>query len=67
MKYIAVTENTSGKTAQAVINNTGNKNQQSVIIDSMQSVSLKDIENGATYIGIMKQNFEAMKKLLEKE
>ena len=67
LKYIAVTENTSGKTAQAVINNTGNKNQQTVVIDSMQSVSLKDIENGATYIGIMKQNFEAMKKLLEKE
>lgn len=65
LKYIAVTENTSGKTAQAVIDNTKDKNQQTVVIDSMQSVSLKDIENGATYIGIMKQNFEAMEKLLE--
>ena len=67
LKYIAVTENSSGKTAQAVIDNTTDKNQQTVVIDSMQSVSLKDIENGATYIGIMKQNFEAIKKLLETE
>ena len=67
LKYIAVTENSSGKTAKAVIDNTKDKNQQTLVIDSMQSVSLKDIENGATYIGIMKQNFEAMKKLLETE
>ncbi len=64
LEYVAVTENNTGKTVKAVISNTINKNQQTVIIDSMQTVSEKDIENGVTYIGIMEKNLEAVKKLL---
>lgn len=65
LSFVAVTENTNGKTARAVIDNTADKNQTPVVINSMQSVSLKDAENGTTYIGIMEQNLEAIKTLLE--
>ena len=65
LSFVAVTENTTGKTAKAVIANTSEKNQEIVVINSMQSVSSEDIENGTTYLGIMEQNLEAIKTLLE--
>lgn len=58
--YVAVTENTNGKTAKAVISGTKDKNQQIVTLDSMQSVSEKDIKNGTTYIGIAEKNLSAL-------
>jgi zinc transport system substrate-binding protein len=67
LSFIAVTENTTGKTAKAVIDNTKDKNQQIVVIDSMQAVSEKDMENGVTYLGTMKKNLDAIKMLLETE
>lgn len=65
LSFVAVTENTTGKTAKAVIENTKEKNQETVVINSMQAVSEKDMEKGATYIGIMEQNLDAIKMLLE--
>ena len=34
-------------------------------MDSMQSVSAEDMENGATYLSIMEQNLEVLKSALE--
>lgn len=65
LSFVAVTENTTGKTAKAVIDNTSEKNQRTVVIDSMQAVSEKDIKNGVTYLGTMKKNLDAIKTLLE--
>lgn len=61
---IAVTENTTGKTANAVISNTKSKNQRIITLDSMQSVSEKDIKNGETYLKIAERNLTAFETLL---
>ena len=51
--------------AKTVVENTKNKNQQILVIDSMQSVTRKDIEGGATYFDIMKSNLDAIKIALD--
>ena len=62
---VAVTESTDFKTADAVIENTKFKNAEIVVIDSMQSVTEKDVENGRTYISVMTDNLSALEKLLD--
>ena len=64
---IATTEKNTGKTAKAVLENANKKGLYIVEIDSMQSVSEKDIQNGATYLGIMEENLKALEKLLKKQ
>ncbi len=64
LEYVAVTENTDGKTAKAVIENSNDKSISTVILDSMQSITGKDVDNGVSYVSIMKKNLEAVKKLL---
>lgn len=62
--YVAVTENTDGKTAKAVIENSKDKGRSTVVLDSMQSVNTKDIESGVNYIEIMEKNLESVAKLV---
>lgn len=61
---VAVTESSDYKTAKAVIENTAFKTAEIVVIDSMQSVTENDIENGTTYISVMTDNLSALEKLL---
>lgn len=64
LKYIFVLENSDTKIASTIISNTKNKGQEILVLDSLQSVTSKDIENGATYLGIMRSNLETLKKAL---
>lgn len=64
IKSVGVTENSDKSIAQAVIDNTADKNQEIIVFDSMQSISTDEIENGRSYISIMKENLEAFKKTL---
>ncbi len=57
-------ESSDGKIANTIVETTSNKNQEIFTLDSMQSVTFKDIENGATYFGIMESNLEVLKKAL---
>ena len=50
--------------AETIRDNTKSKNQQIITLDSMQSVSLKDIEEGVSYLSIMQRNLEELKKAL---
>ena len=63
-KAIIQTENPVGKVAETIRDNTKSKNQQIITLDSMQSVSLKDIEEGVSYLSIMQRNLEELKKAL---
>ena len=56
-------EKSDQKIARSIIANTGT-GAEVVALDSMQSVTSKDIEAGANYIGIMAKNLEALKKAL---
>lgn len=64
LKFIIKTETAATKIAETVIANTKEKNQQILVLDSMQSVGSKDASNGTTYLSIMEKNLETLKKAL---
>lgn len=57
-------EGATHQIAQTVVGNTSTKNQEILVLDSMQSVTAADVEGGATYLGIMEQNLETLKTAL---
>lgn len=64
LKYIIKTETAATKIAETVIANTKEKNQEILVLDSMQSVGIKDAQNGTTYLSVMEKNLETLKKAL---
>ena len=64
LKYILTTETAGTKIADTVRANTRKKNQEILVLDSMQSVAKKDAEKGVTYLSVMQKNLEALKKAL---
>ncbi len=58
-------EGADNKIAETVIQNTKSKNQTIVSLDSLQSVSKKDIEEGITYLSVMEKNLSVLKQVLE--
>lgn len=52
------------KIAWTIAGNTETKEQEVLVLDSMQSVSEQDIENGESYLSIMEKNLEVLKKAL---
>lgn len=57
-----VTESSDGRIAQTVKNSMECKTVQTAVLDSMQSVTREQIENGSTYLGIMEKNLGTLKK-----
>ncbi len=64
LKYVIKTETAATKIAETVIANTKEKNQEILVLDSMQSVGSKDAGNGTTYLSVMEKNLETLKKAL---
>ncbi len=58
---ILTIENSDQKVAKTILNNTKTKDQQILIMDSLQSVSQDTINNGKTYLGTMQDNLETLK------
>ena len=65
LSVILKIESSDGKTAQAVKNNTVNKDQTILTMDSLQSATIKEYENGRTYINAMKANLDVLKEALK--
>lgn len=61
---VLVIDGSDEKLAQVIIDNTAGKNQQILVVDSMQSVSKQDIENGFTYLSAMKSNLTILQSAL---
>lgn len=57
-------DGSDGRLARTVAQNTGERGV--LVLDSMQSVSRKDIEAGENYLTIMEKNLETLKKALPK-
>ncbi|MFR6054977.1 MAG: metal ABC transporter substrate-binding protein, partial [Waltera sp.] len=57
-------ENSDQKVAKAVIENTNTKDQKILTLNSMQSVTTKDVEEGTTYLSIMENNLQILKEAL---
>ncbi len=67
LKYVVILSDSKEDAAKAVIEKTAGKNQKIVKLDSLQSVSTKDIQNGKTYLSAMQSNLAALKTALEAE
>lgn len=61
---VIILEGSDGKLAKTVIEAAKAENIQTVTMDSMQSVTAEDVENGVSYFGIMEKNLEALKSAL---
>lgn len=61
---ILTIENSDGKIAQTIRDNTADKNQEIYALDSMQATTSADVKNGATYLSVMTSNLEILKKAL---
>ncbi|MCR5509705.1 MAG: metal ABC transporter substrate-binding protein [Lachnospiraceae bacterium] len=62
---IMTIEGTDHSIAETVRDNTSGKDQQILTLDSMQSTTLKDAENGTTYLSVMTSNLEVLKEALK--
>jgi len=58
-------EGTDGKIANTIKENTKDKNQEIYMLDSMQSTTSKEVEEGATYLSIMEKNLGVFKEALK--
>ena len=65
LKCILTIENNNQKIAKTISDNTKDKNQTILTMDSMQSVTSKDVKDGASYLKIMEQNLEVLKEALK--
>ena len=52
------------KLAETIVQSTAEKNQKMLTMDSMQSMTSKDVANGATYLSVMEQNLSVLKEAL---
>ena len=60
-------EGSDQKIAETIVNNTQTKDQQILILDSMQSATSQDEKDGKTYLTIMEKNLEVLKEALEND
>ena len=61
LPVILTIDGSDGSIANTVCTSTGAK---SLVLDSCQSVSSADIEQGTTYIGIMESNLQVLREAL---
>ena len=64
LPYVMVLENSTQGIAKQVIDNTKSKDQGILVLNSLQSVTREDIENRATYLGLMKEDLAVLKTAL---
>ena len=65
LKAIMQIESANGKIAETIKKQTQTKDQTVLTLDSMQSVTAKDVKNGTTYLGVMERNLEVLKEALK--
>ena len=61
---IMTIEGSDGKIAKTIIENTADKDRKILTMDSMQSVTAKDVEEGTNYLSVMESNLEVLKEAL---
>ena len=64
LEHIIVTESSDQALAKTIRDNTEAKNQDILVMDSMQSMTSNDITLGKTFLSVMKDNLETLKTAL---
>ena len=57
-------EGAQHKIAETIVQNTTEKNQSILTLDSMQSTTSTDVANGTTYLSVMESNLDVLKQAL---
>ena len=57
-------EGKNHKIAETIVENTAEKNQKILTMDSMQSTTSEDVANGTAYLSVMEQNLSMLKEAL---
>lgn len=65
LKTIMTIEGSDRSIAESIAENTKNKNQTILALDSMQSTTAEDVDAGADYLSIMENNLEVLKQALK--
>lgn len=65
LKNVMTIEKSDQKIAKTIIENTKDKNQNILTLDSMQSTTSDDVKNGTTYLSVMEKNLEVLKEALQ--
>ena len=65
LKNIMTIENSDQKIAKTIRDNTEDKNQKILSLDSMQSTTSEDVKNGTTYLSVMENNLNVLKEALQ--
>ncbi len=58
-------EGNDHRIAETIVQNTADKDQQILTMDSMQSTTSKDVANGTTYLSVMEKNLLTLKEALK--
>lgn len=65
LSCILTIDNGDEKIAKTILSNTAKKDQQILTINSLQSVTSDDVENGVTYLSVMEDNLKVLEKALQ--
>ena len=66
LKYIMITEDSLSDLAKTIIKNSNNKNAEILELNSIQSITNDQYNNGSTYLKIMEENLKVIEKALNK-
>lgn len=64
LKTVLTLEKSDDRIAQTVIDNTKDKDQKILELNSMQSITSDEIKDGATYLSVMENNLNVLKEAL---
>ena len=64
LNYIVVVDGSTQDVARTVLESTKAKNQNIIVLDSMQAVGMNRINNGETYLTIMENNLTVLEEAL---
>lgn len=64
LPVVMVIDGSDRQIAETIVLNSASGDKKILELDSMQSVTAKDIENGTTYLSIMEENLEVLKEAL---
>ncbi len=58
-------DGSDGKVARTIIDNTSTRDQEILMLNSMQGVTAQDIDSGTTYLSVMRSNLEVLEEALK--
>ena len=65
LKAILKIENSNNRIAETVKSTTNSKDQSILTLNSLQSVTSREVKNGTTYLGVMESNLTVLKEALK--